>query len=67
MTNNGKKIILVQVELVEGRMRVHFGGNNIALNSHAIRLASLQLDNSIMAKEQENEEKSIQVPRGLIT
>jgi len=66
MSNNGKPIDLLRVTLRDGKMFVVFGGNNVALNSHAVRLASLELDNKIIQMAQEKEESSIQVPKGLI-
>ena len=52
--DNGKKVIgLVKVELIDGNMVVSFGGGlNTALISHALRIASLELDNQIIAAQQ---------------
>lgn len=66
MGDNGGSIDIVRVQLVNGKMHVVFGGNNIALNSHAIRLASLELDNKIIAMAAEKAAQGIQVPKGLI-
>ena len=56
MTNNGKKKRLVlRVELNEGKMEVTLGECNMALLSHAVRLASLELDNLIIGANQPKE------------
>lgn len=53
MSDNGKKPIeLIRVELVDGSMNVNFGKVNAALISHALRIASLELDNQIIAAQQ---------------
>ena len=67
MGNNGGTIDIVRVTLRSGKMHVVFGGDNIALNSHAVRLASLELDNAIIANEAKKEESKITVPKRLIT
>ncbi len=67
MSDNGEKVKkIVSVTLEDGKMRVSFGAENMALISHAIRLASLNLDNAICQKEQENEENAIKVVNRLI-
>ncbi len=53
MSDNGGVVKqLVTVELKEGSMNVSFGECNLALLSHAVRLASLELDNLIIGANQ---------------
>lgn len=66
MSDNGGSIDIVRVQLINGKMYVKFGGSNIALNSHAIRLASLELDNKIIEDGIKKATEGIQVPKGLI-
>ncbi len=66
MNDNGGSIDILRVTLKNGKMFVVFGGSNIALNSHAVRLASLELDNKIIAMEAKKADEGIQVPKGLI-
>jgi len=59
MSDNGKaKKTLVEISLYEGKISVEFakGNINMALISHAIRLASLELDNAIIAHNQPKED-----------
>lgn len=64
--NNGKAIDILRVTLTDGRFNIIFGSNNMERIGYAIRLASLQLDNAIIAKQSEVEASLIQVPKGLI-
>ena len=59
MSDNGKKLkTLVKVELDNGKMSIELDldkDTNVALVSHALRLASLQLDNALIGKAVEKE------------
>ncbi len=61
----GRKL-LVKVDLVGGKMDVVFGRDigNIALVSHALRLANLELDN-ILIGQQQPDETVIEAPTGI--
>ena len=67
MTNNGKKNRLVlRVEInQEGQMVVEFGCG-MAVRSHAIRLASLELDNIIIGSQVE-EKSDVVLPDRFVT
>lgn len=54
MTDNGKKSYeLIKVTLIDGSMQIDFNHDvNISLISHALRIASLELDNQIIASQQ---------------
>ena len=69
MSNNGEPVKdvpqdLLRVSLKNGKMDVRFGKYNTALLSHAIRLASLHLDNMIIAA-QAPKKSSLEIPKGL--
>jgi len=54
MGDNGKlkgEQLLLKVTLGGGSMKVTFGPHNMALLAYALRRASLQLDNQIIASE----------------
>jgi len=57
--NGGSEKTLVNVELKDNNMIITFGKAPIALLSHAIRLASLQLDNMIVGKSNKAEVSNI--------
>ena len=59
MSDNGDGKVLVKVELGNGGIRATFGQCNLALISHALRVASLELDNIIIAHKQKKEEKPL--------
>jgi len=66
MSNNGKpKIEILKVTIQDGSMRVEFGKVNSALLSHAIRMASLHLDNMLIGSEQEDK-KIVSAPPNII-
>lgn len=56
MSENGKEN-LITVSMSDGRMEVHMGKYNLALLSHAVRMASMTLDNIILGQQSENEKK----------
>ena len=66
MNNNGKSIDVIRVTLTNGKFNVIFGVNNMERIGYAVRLASLQLDNAIIAKQAESASEGIVVPPGLI-
>lgn len=49
MSDNGDSIEVLKITLKHGSITVNFGQVNIALISHALRLANLELDNKIIA------------------
>lgn len=53
MSDNGKiPKTLIKVDLKDGAMKIEFAHDtNIALLSHALRLANLELDNQIIASQ----------------
>ena len=68
MGNNGKVITLMSVTLENGSISVNFDQKvNMALVSHALRLANLQLDNAIIAAEASKKSSIIAPPKGGIT
>ena len=66
MSDNGKaKKTLIEVSLYDGKITIDFAKDvNMALISHSIRLASLELDNAIIGGQQQKEE--IVKPSGTI-
>ena len=67
MGDNGKASQeLVKIILEDGNMKVELADTNFALLSHAIRLASLELDTCIVAKDLKEQESKIQVSKSII-
>ncbi len=65
--NGGEKVTLIKVDLEKGSMHVEFAQtSNVALLSHALRLANLQLDNMLIANAQKNDQSSIIKATGII-
>lgn len=65
MSDNGKPKVLVSVTLQDGKMAITYGNFNHALLSHAMRMASLQLDNMIIQSQTENQ-SPIAIPENII-
>lgn len=70
MSNNNKpkhpdEKLILKVTLLDGRISVDFGQVNLALISHAIRLAGLQVDNQIIASQSPKPSK-IDIPKGAV-
>ena len=66
---NGDKIELIKVSIAGGNMVVDFGKHNIALLSHALRVAGLHLDDMIVEKEivaEESEKPKIVIPPNIL-
>lgn len=66
MTDNGHGKEVVKVNLHDGKLSVVFGNVNIAIISHALRLASLELDNQIVGANNEQEKSGIEVPKTIL-
>ena len=66
MTDNGKGKEVLKVMLHDGKLSVHFGEVNMALVSHAFRLASLELDNLICLQQQQQKKSDIEVPKTVL-
>lgn len=65
MSNNGKVITLLSVTLENGAMSVNLGHKcNIALISHALRLANLHVDNAIISSQAPKDSPIIEPPKG---
>ena len=59
------KELCFKVELVNGSMKVSFGDFNLALISHALRIANLEIDNIIISSQQAKS-SPIEVPKTII-
>lgn len=65
MSSNGDKKEILTITHEKGKMFIHFGTDvPLALVSHALRLASLQLDNAIIGMTQEKSQ--IEIPSSII-
>lgn len=67
MSNNGNTPkTLLTVTLKDGSMKVEFDKCNTALLSHAIRLASLHLDNMLIGHDAQKETSEIAISENLL-
>jgi len=64
MTENGNGQEVVKVMLKDGKITVTFGDANLAIISHALRLASLEVDNVIIGNQQPK--SNLTVPKTVI-
>lgn len=66
MSENGKQT-LVSVTLEEGKMEVDFAsGVNMAMISHALRMANLAFDNALIGQQAAANESNIKVANSVI-
>ncbi len=68
MSDNGKaKKTLIEVSLYNGTINIDFATDvNMALISHGLRLANLELDNAIIANQTPSEENIVKPSNGII-
>ena len=67
MSNNGDSVEILKVTQKGGQLSISFGAVNLQVISHALRLASLQLDNHIVGMSQKQAVvPQAQIPKGLM-
>ena len=66
MTENGEAMEILKVTIHSGDINVTFGTKRVEYLSHAIRLASLELDNMIIEQYQKKEDSAIVKATGLM-